>query len=137
MRTHLQVVAVLHLVLNALCVLGGLAFIGAWLVGSSLVGGLAGAEHGAQTGGLLALLLSFPGVVIGCGLLLPGLPGVVGGIGLLRGASWARWLLVVVSVLQLTNIPVGTALGVYSLWVLLHPESDRQLQQGREPPLTY
>lgn len=137
MRTHLTVVAVLHLVLNALCVLGGLLFIGAWLVGATLLGGAAGAEHGAAQGGLAAALLSLPGVLIGCGLLAPGLPGFLGGIGLLRGRSWARWVLVVVSVLQLPNVPLGTALGVYSLWVLLNPETDRLLRQGSEPPLRY
>jgi hypothetical protein len=135
MRSHLTVVAVLHLVLDALCVLGGLAFIGAWVVGASLLGGVAGAEHGAATGGAAAAALSLPGVVIGCGLLAPGLPGLLGGLGLLRGRSWARWVLVVVSALQLPNFPVGTAIGAYSLWVLLHPDTDAALRA--EAPLEY
>jgi hypothetical protein len=34
-------------------------------------------------------------------------------------------LAIVVSALHLINIPFGTALGIYGLWVLLSPEAQR------------
>lgn len=57
-----------------------------------------------QVGGGIALFLT-----------LLSLPGFVGGIALLRGASWAPVLLTVVSVLNLLNLPLGTAVGIFTL----------------------
>lgn len=40
------------------------------------------------------------------------------GFGLLRRKPWARPLAIVISILVLLKFPLGTALGVYTLWVL-------------------
>jgi hypothetical protein len=48
------------------------------------------------------------------------LPGLAAGYGLLKGHSWGRILAIFVGVLNLFNVPVGTAIGVYALWVLTH-----------------
>ena len=45
------------------------------------------------------------------------------GFGLLRRQSWARVLGIVVAILALLKFPVGTALGIYTLWVLVPSES--------------
>ena len=50
-------------------------------------------------------------------------PGIVGGIGLLRHKQWVRYLVLILGILSLLNIPVGTALGIYTLWVLLQDET--------------
>jgi hypothetical protein len=42
---------------------------------------------------------------------------------LLRKQSWARILVLFVSAIDLFNVPIGTALGAYSIWVLLQPET--------------
>ena len=52
------------------------------------------------------------------------IPCVVTGMGLLRFSRWARTLGTVISVLELINIPVGTVVGLYGLWVLLSVETD-------------
>jgi hypothetical protein len=57
-------------------------------------------------------------------ILLSG-PGVVGGIWLLRHKPWARYLVLVVSVLDLLNVPLGLGIGIYSIWVLLQPETEK------------
>jgi len=36
-----------------------------------------------------------------------------------RGRAWARYCVIVVSVMNLFSVPIGTALGIYSLWALL------------------
>ena len=46
-------------------------------------------------------------------------PSIIAGVGLLKRRSWARILTIVLSVLNLINIPFGTLLGIYGLWVLL------------------
>ena len=59
--------------------------------------------------------------------LLVFLPGVIGGVYLLRRQSWARILLIVVGVLNLPGLPLGTALGIYTIWVLSRPEATREV----------
>ena len=49
----------------------------------------------------------------------------IGGIGLLHRKNWARILIIIVSCLDLINIPIGTAIGVYSLWVLLQEDTEK------------
>lgn len=55
------------------------------------------------------------------------LPGIIGGIGLLLRKGWARIVLIIVSLLHLLNIPFGTVLGAYTLWVLLQEDSRQAL----------
>ena len=43
---------------------------------------------------------------------------VVTGLGLLARKPWARTLAIVLAILSLIKIPFGTALGIYTLWVL-------------------
>jgi hypothetical protein len=50
---------------------------------------------------------------------------IVGGIGILKRKNWARYLVMVHSVLDLFNFPIGTALGIYCIWVLAKDETAR------------
>ena len=50
------------------------------------------------------------------------LPGIIAGYGLLKHRRWARLLALVVGLFSLFNVPVGTAIGVYTFWVLLQPD---------------
>jgi len=50
-----------------------------------------------------------------------GLPGLLAGYGLLTRKPWARVLAIVVGILSLLNFPIGTAIGIYTLWVLTQP----------------
>jgi hypothetical protein len=58
-------------------------------------------------------------------LLIFSAPQIIGGIGLLKMQPWARILVIVLSGLGLLSIPIGTAMGIYGLWVLLNEETVR------------
>ncbi len=53
----------------------------------------------------------------------------IGGIGILRHKNWARYLVMVHSVLDLFNIPIGTAFGIYCIWALAHDETARMFNK--------
>jgi hypothetical protein len=55
--------------------------------------------------------------------------GIVAGVGLLNRASWARMLSIILGCIGLIDMPFGTALGVYTLWVLLPAQSEQEYQQ--------
>lgn len=56
--------------------------------------------------------------------------GIIGGIGLFSYKPWARILVMVVSAINCLNIPIGTAKGVYSIWVLMQPEVVDAFERG-------
>ena len=66
-------------------------------------------------------ILSLVGTSVGLLMAALGLPGLFAGYGLLTRKSWARILAIVVGILSLLNFPIGTAIGIYTLWVLTQP----------------
>ncbi len=57
------------------------------------------------------------------------IPGIIAGIGLFKRKEWARILTLIISVLDLFNFPLGTAVGVYSIWALVQPETVELFKQ--------
>lgn len=68
-------------------------------------------------------ILILIGSSIGIFLIVVSVPGLVAGIGLLYLKNWARILTLIISVLDLFNIPLGTLLGIYSIWVLVQEDT--------------
>lgn len=67
------------------------------------------------------MILSIVGTGVGALLAVLGVPGVIAGYGLLKRKVWGRILAIIVGILSLANFPLGTAVGIYTLWVLLSP----------------
>lgn len=64
-------------------------------------------------------IMSIVGISLAVFMLLLALPGLIAGGGVLARKTWARTLAIVVAIFGLVNIPVGTMIGAYALWVLL------------------
>ena len=45
------------------------------------------------------------------------LPSLIAGWGLLNNKSWAMLLALIVGCLRLFSFPIGTAIGIYTIWV--------------------
>ena len=83
--------------------------------------------------GLLAVVLNTSGdelliasISISVGILIVLailVANVAAGWGLLALKGWARWLVVVMAVLSLANVPIGTVTGALQLWYLFTPEA--------------
>jgi hypothetical protein len=57
-------------------------------------------------------------------MLLLTVPSIVIGVGLLSFRGWARVSGILLAVFQLLNLPLGTLVGLYSLWVLFSDDAD-------------
>ncbi len=112
MEKHITLVAAFHIAFGVIMIAGGIA-LGTVLTGLSFLTGEP--EVMAILGTIAPIIGLFMAVV--------GVPMVVGGVGLLKRRSWARILVLIVSVLALFKIPVGTALGIYSIWAMLQDET--------------
>jgi hypothetical protein len=127
MADHIRIVAILHIVLGALSVLGGLAIFGV-MGGLAAVIGVTGTADAVPAvpivgglGGLIFLVL-----------LVLGLPGIIAGVGLLKFRPWARILGIIISALDLIQYQFGTALGIKGLWALLSRDGEMMF---RDPPV--
>ncbi|HYP05077.1 MAG TPA: hypothetical protein VER03_02485 [Bryobacteraceae bacterium] len=63
--------------------------------------------------------------------LILAVPCLIGGLALRSLNEWSRGMLIVTSALNIINVPMGSVLGGYGLWVLLTPETDPLF--AREP----
>ena len=114
MEKHITLVAVINLVFGTLGVLAGLICLVA-IAG----GGLISRDPTAMR------ITAIVGPAIAGFLFLTSVPGIIGGIGLLKRRGWARILVLIISIVRLFNIPIGTAIGIYTIWVLLKDETAR------------
>ena len=55
--------------------------------------------------------------------------GIIVGWGLLERQPWARTLAIAIGFLNLLDMPFGTGLGIYTLWVLLPARSEEEYRQ--------
>jgi hypothetical protein len=60
-------------------------------------------------------------------LLVISTPSLIGGFGLLMKKYWARYVVLIFSMFQIFNFPVGTAIAVYTIWVLVQDDTARLL----------
>jgi hypothetical protein len=70
-------------------------------------------------------LLTFVGIFV----LAKAAVGLATGWGLLQREPWARVMALVLAFVSLMNVPLGTALGVYTLWVLLPAQSEEDYER--------
>jgi len=120
-ETHIKVLAILHVVFS--CVIIALALI--ILVATGAVTSIVGTAADPADAHLAIPFIRLGGMVAAFFFLVLGVPGLVVGIGLLQLRPWARILGIVISALDLTHVPFGTALGIYGLWVLFNRETER------------
>ena len=67
--------------------------------------------------------------LVGGTLIATGVVGLIAGWGLLERQTWARVLAIILGFLSLLHPPLGTALGIYTLWVLLPGTSEMEYQR--------
>jgi hypothetical protein len=89
------------------------------LIVAMIVGGA-----GVLSGDRQAMFLtSAIGIGVLAIIIIISIPGIIAGIGLLKFRPWARILAIILGALHLFSFPVGTALGIYTFWVLLNAQT--------------
>jgi hypothetical protein len=112
MEKHINVVAALQIGLSILGIIIGLLFFTLFYFIGDIVD-----DHDAE------LVLSIIANILIIVITILSIPGIIAGIGLFKRKEWARILTLIISVLDLIYFPLGTAVGVYSIWALVQPET--------------
>ncbi len=113
MKQHVSLVGALHVGFGILGLLGALAV---YLSFHFIFGFVEDVDIAEE-------LISFIGNTLSLIIVFFSALGIIGGIGLFTYKSWARILVMIVSAINCLNIPIGTAKGVYSIWVLMQAET--------------
>ncbi len=114
MEKHITLVAVLNIGFGILgLMMGCLAFI--VIAGG---GAISGDPDAMAITSLVATVIAFLFISLS-------VPEIIGGVGLLKRRGWARILVLIIAVMDLFAIPIGTVIGIYTLWVLLNDETTK------------
>jgi len=113
---HIHLLGIIFVVWGCLSLLLG---VGMWLFFAGL-----GAFSGEREA--LAVMLVIATVASGFSI-VTGIAEVISGWGLLKKMSWSRLLTLIMAVINVISFPLGTALGVYAMWVLFKDESKEVL----------
>lgn len=110
MESHVKILALLFILVGGF---GGLASVVFFFL-------VAGPTEAAAYGPISGYMITGWMVL----MLVLAIPLIAVGIGLMSFQRWARALATILAIVELLNFPVGTALGIYTLWVLLSAEAD-------------
>lgn len=135
MRQHVHLLGWLLIAANAFFLLFGLCGC-VFLVGIGFIPAAEGDPEGL-------FILTIVGIIALLFFAALALPGMLAGYGLLRDKRWGQILGIIVGFLSLVNFPVGTALGMYALWVLLQnaasdyfsPQDDAAEAKSEDQPV--
>jgi len=117
---HVRLLALFWLAFSAFNTVGAIIL---YVIANTLLAHVGGFGNPDAPTSFLRPLLSVVAIL----LLAKAALGFLAGWGLLQHEAWARILALVLAFVSLfTNIPFGTALGIYTMWVLLPSESERE-----------
>lgn len=115
MQKHIRIISIIMIVSGIL-----------YLLATLLLGviGLIALNNQAQTGDIAVM----PAIITGIVLLFPlgfiAVLHILTGRAFRAGTNWARISLWILAIINLGNVPVGTAIGVYAMWVLVKTRED-------------
>ncbi|NQT24570.1 hypothetical protein HQ585_04380 [candidate division KSB1 bacterium] len=113
MEKHVKILGALYIALSVPNIFAAL-IVSTVFVGSGILSG----DPEAMA------ILNTVGSMISYFLVIISVPGLIVGFGLLARKNWARLMAVIMGFINLPNMPLGTAVGIYTFWVLLQDESD-------------
>lgn len=128
MQKHLSILGILHIVMGMMALAGVLLFF-------TIFSGFS-AELQRELATRPDGLPFDPVPVLRGFMLFFGLYGaleVAAGIGVLDRAGWSRLLSMVLGAIGLVSFPFGTALGIYTFWVMLDDRTKLILEGVHEP----
>ena len=125
MEKHITVLGALFLGLGVLGAVGMLVVMVIFGLGSGILANVA--AHEADVPELLVILPAAFGIFITAIIAITTIPCFVAGYGLLKRRRWAKVAALVAGILNIPVFPIGTAVGIYAVWLSLQEGTDQLL----------
>jgi len=113
MESHKRILGILYIVVGSFQLIG---LAGASLFLTAMFPFIAD-EAGPDASVILNLLGAFIPYLFWALIFVFAIPSIIGGIALLNEKPWALTLLLVIGCFKLLSFPIGTAIGIYTIWV--------------------
>jgi len=113
MEVHKRILAILYIISGSLQMLAML-IVSAFI---SIIIPFIMDEAGPDAQWVFVWIVPFIRIIAIVVILFFAIPSIIGGIGLLNNKSWALTLLLVLGCFKLFSFPIGTAIGIYTIWV--------------------
>ncbi len=113
LQQHVAILGWLHIAL-------GIVFLAFGAMGFMMMVGI-GLLTGEADG---FVIMSMMGIFASFMMLLVALPAIIVGLGLLKHKNWGRMLAIVLAIFNLMNVPLGTAMAVYTFYVLFQNDAN-------------
>jgi hypothetical protein len=126
MANHVKILGAIYIALSTLSLFFALFL--AMAVGTA--GAIVGTAADPGDAAVAIPIIGIAGTALVAFLIIVSLPGLIAGIGLLKMRPWARVVGIIVAILSLLNVPFGTIVGVYGLWVLFSRETEQILSDA-------
>jgi len=123
MESHKRILAILYIISGALQIIVMLIVSSFISIFMPYLADQAGSE-GAWVFEWLVPFIQIIAVII---ISLFSIPSIIGGIGLINNKSWAMILVLILGCFKLFSFPIGTAIGIYTIWV--YSENNKQSPQ--------
>ena len=123
LERHVHLLGIFWIAYSALSLVGGVVL----MVVARGIFGPTGVASGAPEF-LFPLLTAVAGF-----LLVKGIIGIIAGFGLLQHYDWARILALILAFVDLLHVPLGTLLGIYTIWALLAKGADEEYRSLPQP----
>jgi hypothetical protein len=123
MESHKRILAILYIISGALQII-------VMLIISSFISifmPYLAEQAGSEGAWVFEWLVPFIQIIAFIIISLFSIPSIIGGIGLINNKSWAMILVLILGCFKLFSFPIGTAIGIYTIWV--YSENNKQSQQ--------
>ena len=124
LQEHVRLLSILWFAFSAFEVIMGMVLL---ILANTVFARMIDMPDAPRPAAFLHVLFTFLGVFV----LGKAVAGILAGWGLLNREPWGRVLALVLGFLALIHPPLGTALGIYTLWVLLPAKSEAEYARYR------
>lgn len=127
---HKRILGILYLIGGTLSLLGML-FLNLFL---STIFSFALNEVNADEKEIIEFILSIVQYVPIIVIVLYSIPTLIAALGLLTGKSWSMLFALIVGCFKLFSFPIGTAIGIYAIWIYSEDQKAKKSQVGFTSP---
>lgn len=125
--SHKKILGILYLISGTLVTLA-MFMLNAFL---AVIFSFAFNEADPEDQKIMELVLSFVQYVPWLVIVFSSIPTLLAGVGLLMRKGWATLLALIVGCFKLFSFPIGTAIGIYAIWIYAEEQKQNRSQQTR------
>ncbi len=124
MEKHIKLVGILNIVYRSLSLVGAFILFGIAVAFKYIMEIIGEFKHNEfhEIPPFVYSIVPVVLLVIGILISIVSIVGIIAGVGVLKRKEWGRITMLVVSFFNLLRFPLGTALGVYTIWALFNDE---------------